>query len=1071
MQILCSPRREVQRITSGPRGPGGRSVKRLKTADVDQVKQSDYGIESRCELDTRADTCCAGINCRPIFYTGQKCEVQGFHDDFVPVPDVPIAIVATTWSDPLTGRGYILIIHEALYFGSSMNHSLINPNQLRHYGVIMHDNPYERDPSRVMGIEIDDNDRLPFYSQGSTVFFNTKYPDDDEMDLYPHVVLTSNIPWDPQGLIMPNGLDDSGLPTSDQAILQVNSDAILGINRHHNMYETDRVSITIDGNTEQLLMEQMINSVHISSTRHMDKLQSKTQHSKFEPEHVASIFNVCLGTAKDILAVTTQEGVRHAVTPLTRRYRVDHIHLNHNYLSGNWTIDHIKSKYKSIRGHTGSIVISNGNLAAVYPTPTKSDRDSTESLRQFTEEIGIPANLKCDMVAAFVGRHTDFQRLVQKLGINMTYAEPYRHNQLQQVNVAIQELKRKWRNKMGSRNVPRRLWCFGLEHQAKLMQFIPRGHNDRSGYKMITGKTPDISEYLDFDFYNLVWYWRTPNPSLSEHYRELARWMGIAHRVGSDMCYWLMPVSGVPVVNSSVQHVTAEDLRNPQIMERVEDFNTRLNTRLDDTNFILPGEDIDYYHPEDTYEIPIDENAENRDPENGDNQEEDIDSYDKLIGATFLLDPLKSPENVATKATVIRRKTFHLGKPLGKAHANPLLDTREYEVQLEDGTYDYYFANTIAENPYTQCDAEGREFNTVRDIIGHKTDGHAVARADGSYIVGNQLRPKKTTAGWKINVKFTDGTTAWLPLNLVKQSNPIELAEYAISNHIDDEPAFKWWVSLVMRKRNRMVNKVKKKYWRTTHKYGIRVPKTVAEALQLDKENGNTYWADAVAKEMGKAKVAYVPIEGVTPEEVRLNKVDQLRGFQEIKCHIIFDVKMDFTRKARFVAGGHMTETPLSLTYSSVVSRESVKVAFLIAALNNLDIMSCDIGNAYLNVKCREKIWFIAGAECGPDLQGCVCKLVRALYGLKSSGAAWRAMFAEFIINIMNFAPTRADADVYMRKNYLNGGSPYYEYLLVYVDDVLVVSHAPEEVMKQIGSEFEIGAEVSKVQLGNGEEC
>jgi hypothetical protein len=170
---LCSPQREVQRITSGPRGPGGRSVKRLKTVDVAQVRPSDYGKEARCELDTRADTCCAGINCRPIFYTGQQCEVQGFHDDFAPVPDVPIATVATTWSDPLTGRGYILIIHEALYFGSGMNHSLINPNQLRHYGVIVHDNPYERDPSRAMGIEIDDNDRLPFCSQGSTVFFTT----------------------------------------------------------------------------------------------------------------------------------------------------------------------------------------------------------------------------------------------------------------------------------------------------------------------------------------------------------------------------------------------------------------------------------------------------------------------------------------------------------------------------------------------------------------------------------------------------------------------------------------------------------------------------------------------------------------------------------------------------------------------------------------------------------------------------------------------------------------------------------------------------------------------------------
>ncbi len=116
-------------------------------------------------------------------------------------------------------------------------------------------------------------------------------------------------------------------------------------------------------------------------------------------------------------------------------------------------------------------------MAAIYTSASKGDLDSTESLRHFTEEIGIPANLKYDMAAAFVGRHTDFQRLVQRLGINLTYAEPYRHNQLQQVDVAIQELKQKWCNKMGSRNVPRQLWCFGLKHQARLMHFIPRGHN------------------------------------------------------------------------------------------------------------------------------------------------------------------------------------------------------------------------------------------------------------------------------------------------------------------------------------------------------------------------------------------------------------------------------------------------------------------------------------------------------------------------------------------------------------------------------------------------------------------
>ena len=500
-----------------------------------------------------------------------------------------------------------------------MNHSLINPNQLRHFGIEVCDNPYETDPRRAMGITIPDgNEKLPFLSQGSTIFFTSRYPTDEEMDTYPHIVITSDQQWDPQRLVMPGGLDESGLSTTDRTIQQIRSNVSHNVNRHHHMYETDCITHSIDGNTEQLLMERMINSVHISEPRRSEELVSKTRHSKFTPEHVATLFGCNIGMAKDILACTTQAGVRHAVLPLSRRYRVDHIHLHHTYLAGNWTMDHVESKYKSIRGHTGSIVFSNGNIVVAYPTLTKNDADCTESLRRLTEDLGIPANLKSDMAASFTGQHTDFQRLIRKLGINMTFSEPHRHNQLQQIDVAIRDLKRRWRNKMITRNVPNRLWCFGIEHQARMMQFIPRGRYERSGYEMITGKTPDISEYLDFDFYDLVWYWRAPHPSMAENTRELARWMGVAHRVGSDMCYWLMPVSGIPVVNSTVQHVTAEDMRDPDINARIEDFNTKLAERLDDTNFVLGGEDIDHWYPHDVYEIPIKDDAENENGDTGD---------------------------------------------------------------------------------------------------------------------------------------------------------------------------------------------------------------------------------------------------------------------------------------------------------------------------------------------------------------------------------------------------------------------------------------------------------------------
>ena len=82
-------------------------------------------------------------------------------------------------------------------------------------------------------------------------------------------------------------------------------------------------------------------------------------------------------------------------------------------------------------------------------------------------------------------------------------------------------------------------------------------------------------------------------------------------------------------------------------------------------------------------------------------------------------------------------------------------------------------------------------------------------------------------------------------------------------------------------------------------------------------------------------------------------------GYQFVRCHMVFDVKMeDFRRKARLVAGGHMTDAPL-FTYASVISRESVRIALLLAALNDLEVKAADIMNAYITAPVEEKIWTI----------------------------------------------------------------------------------------------------------------
>ena len=164
-----------------------------------------------------------------------------------------------------------------------------------------------------------------------------------------------------------------------------------------------------------------------------------------------------------------------------------------------------------------------------------------------------------------------------------------------------------------------------------------------------------------------------------------------------------------------------------------------------------------------------------------------------------------------------------------------------------------------------------------------------------------------------------------------------------------------------MKKRNRILAKVRSKYWLRSHKFGIRIPKSVEEAKEVDNQNGNTLWLDAICKEMRNVRQAFEVFEGTK---------DQLpTGYQFMKCPMIFDVKfgVNFRRKARLVAGGHMTETPATLTYSSVVLHDSVWIALRIAALNDLQVMSCDIQNAYLMADCREMIWTYAGPDFGSE--------------------------------------------------------------------------------------------------------
>jgi hypothetical protein len=98
---------------------------------MDLSKVYDPGVCSgdRSELDSHADTCVAGNNTTLLWYTDHKVSVSPFIGEYKPLEDVPIATVATAWDKPTDGATIVLIIHEALFFGSRMPYSLLCSNQ------------------------------------------------------------------------------------------------------------------------------------------------------------------------------------------------------------------------------------------------------------------------------------------------------------------------------------------------------------------------------------------------------------------------------------------------------------------------------------------------------------------------------------------------------------------------------------------------------------------------------------------------------------------------------------------------------------------------------------------------------------------------------------------------------------------------------------------------------------------------------------------------------------------------------------------------------------------------------
>jgi hypothetical protein len=167
------------------------------------------------------------------------------------------------------------------------------------------------------------------------------------------------------------------------------------------------------------------------------------------------------------------------------------------------------------------------------------------------------------------------------------------------------------------------------------------------------------------------------------------------------------------------------------------------------------------------------------------------------------------------------------------------------------------------------------------------------------------------------------------------------------------------------------------------------------------------------------------------------------QGWTKASGHIIWVLKMDFTRKARWVLDGHKLPTPEGSTYADAASRESVRIALAYAAVNGLEMCAADIGNAYLQAPSSCKGYIICGPEFGVENEGKVALVHRALYSRKSAGRDFRNHLRSCMHHI-GFKSCPPDPDVWIRSAIKSDGTEVYEYVLLYTYDALSIGDEDE---------------------------
>ena len=159
-----------------------------KILSVQKANRPQKVVQGKLDMDSHADTNVAGANCCILSYTGKECDVSPYREDYEAIQNVPIVTAATAWQSPHTGQVYVLVLHESLWMGDDMIDTLVNPNQMRHFGTVVQDDPTSSSPLHIR--TSDASFSMPLQIKGTIVGTTTHTPTEQELLECPHIELT-----------------------------------------------------------------------------------------------------------------------------------------------------------------------------------------------------------------------------------------------------------------------------------------------------------------------------------------------------------------------------------------------------------------------------------------------------------------------------------------------------------------------------------------------------------------------------------------------------------------------------------------------------------------------------------------------------------------------------------------------------------------------------------------------------------------------------------------------------------------------------------------------------------------